>query len=150
MHAYYLMREHDVLNMGMIIADEKDHQLYHLTTDGIRHSWCLKSFDQREAVFVFTHGFTQSSIKFEYLGRIYTVKRSALLSKYMISCDQLDDRCYRYMNGSYKSHFYINGVEQSYFDEDSNIISTKEKNTTFLLLVHLAVYIIMQVKGILT
>ncbi len=42
----------------------------------------------------------------------------------------------------YKSHFYID-------DEDAHIIVTNEKDTLFLLLVHLAVYIIINANEII-
>ncbi len=143
MRAYYLVKQHMIVNAKTIIADEKNNLLYQLTTDGIKHSWSLKTYEKGYTLIVFEHGFTQSCIRFKYLNHIYTVKKSAWTAKYLVSCSTIQDCTYTYKNGSYKSHFYINDEEQSYYDEDSSIIATNEKDTVFLLLVHLAVYIIM-------
>ncbi len=146
MRAYYLIKQRMVLNVKTIITDDKDNILYLLTNDGIRHSWSLKSYKNEQIHVIFKHGFTQSRIKFKYLDHFYTVKKSAWLPRYIISSETDQEHKYKYLNESYKSHFYINDIEQSYDDEDSNIIATNENDTVFLLLVHLAVYIIMYVK----
>lgn len=143
MRAYYLISNRIVFHPHMAIADEHDQMLYLLTTDAMKHSWSLKTFDQGHTLFVFEHGFTQSSIKFTYKDHHYIVKKSAWNAHVIVSSDTDLTHRYKYLNAMYKDYFYIDGIEKSYYDEDSSIIATHEEDTLFLLLIHLAVYIIM-------
>ncbi len=150
MRAFYVTNQQNPLHVLATISDEYDHPLYQLTTDSLRHSWMLKTYKKGYTLFVFEHGFTLSSIKFCYLNHVYTVKKSMWNSQYIVCSATDQSHRFKFSNGSYKSHFYIDGVEQSYFDEDAQVISTNENQAVFLLLVHLAVYIIMLNNNLLT
>ena len=127
----------------MFITNERDEQLYQLMNDDMRRSWSLVSIKHGHTWFVFEQGTSHSSIKFTYLGNAYTVKRSAWSARYVVSSTKQVNHRYRYLWSRYKGYLYVDGIEQSYYDEDSQIIATSEENTIFLLLIQLAIYIIM-------
>lgn len=147
MRAYYLVSKEAFNFDQTLIADERDNLLYQLSVDDVKHVWSLKSYEKDQILHVFELGYRQNSIRFNYRNHIYTVKKSVWGSHYVVQSSMHSNHEFKYLSVTYKGYFFIDGIEQSYFDEDSNVIATKEEESVFLLLVHLAVYIMMHSKS---
>ena len=146
MRAYYLVPKHFVMNDQTLIVDEKNCMLYELIIDQQKRSWHLNTPKKEKPLVILSQGKNKRSIMFMYDNHNYIVKQSLWNQKFIVLDKENQGHSYRYFNQMFKGYFYINGIEQSYFDEDSSIISTSEDNSLFLLLIHLAVYIIMTTK----